>query len=132
MKIKFNSCDIVIMQSIFVGQGLIFKTGASIKTIQKLNDSLDRSKYNFDETVSSLTKLYNSDLITFKNNKIYLTKRYRILRKKVKNTSQTFTYESDRIDAIFHLILDDNYIEVKEIPDNLINLNEFNTPYYFK
>jgi hypothetical protein len=65
MKLKFDSNDIVVMQSIFFGQ-LLWRFGASLKRIIAFGDALDRTIHEYEDLKSAISKLSSSGLIKIK------------------------------------------------------------------
>lgn len=119
MKLKFESYDSVIVQSIYFGQGW-FRTGATFQKIVMLTDALDRSTISYEQIKTVLQKLLTADLIKISREKIYLNKNYRQLRRQSKKLHSNIEHETDRIKLILNDIEKKEFGELKLIPENFL------------
>jgi hypothetical protein len=119
MKLKFDSYDSVIVQSIYFGQGL-FRTGATLQKIVMMSDALDRSTISYEQIKTVLPKLLTADLIKISGDKIYLTKNYRQLRRQSKKLHSEIEHETDRIKLILKDIEKKEFGNLQVIPDNFL------------
>ncbi len=119
MTLKFDPYDRVIVQSIYFGQGW-FRTGATLQKIVMLTDALDRSTISYDQIVDVLPKLLTAELIRVSGDKIFLTKKYRQLRRQSTKSHPKLQHETDRIKVILEGIEKQNFDDMKPLPDNFL------------
>lgn len=128
MKVNFQSYDTIIMQSIYFGQG-IFKTGATVTKIIRLGDSLDRSIIGYEHLMDALPKFLTYGLIDLRNEKVYLTKKYRQIRKNSKKEVRKVGSETERIDLIFSELTKEECKKMKELPDGFLTKPKWHSAY---
>lgn len=119
MTLKFEPYDSVIVQSIYFGQGW-FRTGATLKKIVMLTDALDRSTIQYGQIADVLTKLLTADLVRVSGDKIFLTKKYRQLRRQSNKSHPKLERETDRIKVILKGVEKQNFDNRKSLPDNFL------------
>ena len=119
MKLKFQTYDTVIMQSIIFGQGF-FRKGTTISEIIECGDAFDKSIIEYKQLKEVLPKFLTSGMIEIKNDRIFLTKKYRQTRKKHKNEIKKIKIETDKIAIIFNELENGKYDDLKKIPKDFL------------
>ena len=80
MTLVFNSTDSLILFAISIGQGK-FKKGTTLTDIIFTGDAFDRTIFSYGELESSFQKLLTIKLIKIENEKVYLTKEFKLEEK---------------------------------------------------
>ncbi len=80
MTLAFNSTDSLILFAISIGQG-VFKKGITHTDIIFTGDAFDRTIFSYGELESSFQKLLTIKFIKIENEKIYLTKEFKLVEK---------------------------------------------------
>jgi hypothetical protein len=125
MNVKFQQHDNIVMQSIYFSQG-VFKTGATFTKIIELGDRVDKSIIDYEQLKGSLSRFLTSGLIYLRKDKVYLTKKYRQVRRNNKNNKGL---ESELITLIFKELSNDEYAVMKELPNDYLRESKWHSAY---
>lgn len=128
MNSNFKSYDSVVMHVIYAGQG-IFVKGVTVKRIIELGDAIDRWIIKFNELKESIQRLLTYGLIQIRKNKVYVTSKYYMLRKKSKKVVPKVEYETDRVDLILDQVSNEKYDSILDLPHGFLTESSWQEAY---